>query len=664
MSRHRNIRNLDEDDYYDDYYDDEDDYYLEQQREKERKQKEEAARKAKENQRKQQQQQQQQQHQQQKQQQQAKGAAKKKVGSTGGISVASGNKGAQKGIASGISSASPATKPPLGLSVEPAKKRVAWSADDAGGTCSSADASPGAAAQQQEAEAPAPTIPPDVLAALRSLNGGADDKSSAGGSAVRSHLSMIVLGHVDAGKSTLTGRLLLSLRHVSRRQLEKHQRSAAAVGKSSFALAWFADESESERERGVTVDVATKFARTEKFDFTLLDAPGHRDFVPNMIAGTASADAGLLVVAATTGEFEAGFAGGGNGGDSDGGAPQMCGQTREHIILSRGLGVTQFVVAVNKLDAADPAWSRERFEHIKSMVLDFLKQKGFKEKRIAFVPVSGLTGVNVMREGKVEDEAGWRQLQKWYKGPTLVEALNGFMPAKREFEKPLRVVVTDVTSEGKNVTVRGRVVQGFIRAGDEVVILPVGDAANVVRVERGKASREGDSPYSFASPTPNGTAEGKEREVEDIPGLQNCALAGDVAEVTLSGIDPARLSPGCIASHPHPSLRPPVERRFEARVLVMDRLAVPIIRGSQVLLHMQSVDVPAILTKLVSSERRGERVRQNPRVLTGGVTATVEVTLSERLVIEESSKCKSLGRFVLRRGGDTIAVGLIDQVLN
>jgi elongation factor 1 alpha-like protein len=317
-------------------------------------------------------------------------------------------------------------------------------------------------------------------------------------------------------------------------------------------------------------------------------------------------------------------------------------------------------VAVNKLDAADPAWSKERFDYIQSMVLDFLKQNGFKEKKITFVPVSGLTGVNVSREGgKMEDEEGRKALKKWYNGPTLVEALDGFVPAKREFEKPLRVIVTDVSSEGKNVTVRGRVVQGFVRMGDSIVVLPVGDEANVVRVERGKATKEGASPYSYATTSAN-----EEKDKEDIPGLQDCALAGEIVEVTLSGIDPARLSPGCVICHPHPSLRPKVKRKFEARVLVMERLAVPIIRGSQVLLHMHSIDVPAVLNKLVSSEKRGEKPRQNPRVLTGGVTATVEITLSERLVIEESNECKSLGRFVLRRGGDTIAVGLIDKVLD
>lgn len=647
MSRHRNIRNLDEDDYYDDYdddyyeddeYYDEDEYYLEQQREQERKKKEEAERKAKQNQLKQQQLQQQKLKQQQEQEQKKINDAKKKSaasGGSGGISIASKAK-TSGGISIG--------KPPPGFTVESKKKGNANTADNSNNATT-------ATTSANKNNMPIPQLPSNILATLRSDNNT--------GEAIRPHLSLVILGHVDAGKSTLTGRLLLSLNHVSQRLLQKYQKAATSIGKSSFALAWFTDEDESERERGVTIDIGTKFAKTERFDFTVLDAPGHADFIPNMISGTASADCGLLVVAATTGEFEAGFAGGSGGGDSS--SYSVGGQTREHIVLSRGLGVTQFVVAVNKLDAAEPAWSQDRFEHIKALVLDFLKQNGFKEARITFVPVSGLTGVNISKNDKVEDADGWNALKKWYNGPTLLEALDGFTPAKRGYEKPLRGIVTDVSSEGKNVTVRGRVVQGFIRSGDSVAVLPVGDDATVVRVERGKAAQEGSSPYSFASPSSTTTSTNSENDLQ----LDDIALAGDTVELILANIDSARLSPGCVICQPHPSLRPKVERKFAARISVMERLSVPIIRGSSVLLHMHSIDVPAVLNKLVSSEKRGDgKPRLNPRVLTGGVTATVEITLSERLVIEESNECKALGRFVLRRGGDTVAVGLIDKVLS
>ena len=613
MSRHRNIRNLDQDDYYDDdYYDDdyyeeeydEDEYYLEQQREKERKAKLEAEKKAKANQAKQLQQKK-------AATQDATPQANHVQRNASKVSAVTGTKGTVNAI--------PAQK------ISVAK-----------------DTTPNTQKSTYNNETP-PQLPPHILAKLQS-------------DMIRTHLSLVILGHVDAGKSTLTGRLLLSLNHVSSRMLQKYQKESATIGKSSFALAWFTDEDESERERGVTVDIGTKFIRTEKFDFTVLDAPGHRDFVPNMISGAAGADCGLLVVAATTGEFEAGFAIGGSG--------NVGGQTREHIILSRGLGVSQFIVAINKLDAAQPPWEEDRFEQIKDKVLAFLLENGFKEKRIRFVPVSGLTGVNVSDNKNKEDEDGWRMLKRWYKGPTLIDALNSYMPAKREFEKPLRCIVTDV-SEGKTASVCGRIVQGFLRAGDGVLLLPVGDKAEVTRVQKQKATKESDSPYAFVGNNDNDESNGPETDLDGMPELQNCALAGDTVECSLTGIDAARVSPGCVICHPQTSVRPRIERKFEARVMVMEQLAVPIIRGSQVLFHIHSIDVPAVLNKLMTAKRRGESTpRTNPRVLSSGMEATVEITLSERLVLEEYSECKSLGRFVLRRGGETIAVGLIEKLLS
>lgn len=211
------------------------------------------------------------------------------------------------------------------------------------------------------------------------------------------------------------GQVLLQLGHVQKRTLAKYQKQAAELGKASFHLAWVMDEDESERQRGVTMDVATKFISTASHDVTLLDAPGHADYVPSMITGAALAQVGILVVAATRGEFEAGFLVS---------STNVGGQTREHVVLARGLGVSQFIVAVNKLDAVD--WSQERFEEIQNTLEPFLIANGFNAKRITFVPTSGLTGVNV--KDKPSNDV---KLSEWYKGPTLLEAIDSFQPAQR-----------------------------------------------------------------------------------------------------------------------------------------------------------------------------------------------------------------------------------------
>jgi signal recognition particle receptor subunit beta len=217
----------------------------------------------------------------------------------------------------------------------------------------------------------------------------------------KSQLSMVVVGHVDAGKSTLMGQLLVQVGQVTKR-------AAAKQGQ----LAWLLDEDESERERGVTMQIATKTFSTPNHGIVMLDAPGHADFIPIMITGAAHADVAILVVAATRGEFEAGF--------------ELGGQTKEHVILARGLGVSQVIVAVNKLDADALNWDKARYEEIQYRVREYLLQQQFAPKRIRFIPVSGLTGENVK-----DVSANNEKLRSWYKGPTLLEAINGYQPANR-----------------------------------------------------------------------------------------------------------------------------------------------------------------------------------------------------------------------------------------
>lgn len=343
----------------------------------------------------------------------------------------------------------------------------------------------------------------------------------------------------------------------------------------------------------------------------------------------------FLVVSSTRGEFESGF----DTAASSGGHKGHVGQTREHITLARGLGVSQLIVAVNKLDAAEPAWSQHRFDEIQGRLKPFLKQNGFDMKRVQFVPISGLTGVNV----KESPTASAPELSKWYNGKTLLQAINSFEPAKRNIEKPFRFIVSDLYSEGKGVTVKGRVAQGIVSVGDKVAVLPIGDEAVVSRINHEIANSQTSEDFDF----------------ERI----NVALGGDSVTLVLTGVDIARINIGNVISDFTKEFRPKMKKKMQAKVLISENLAVPVIRGSQVLLHMHCLDVPAVIYNIISkvNKKDGSTI-QRPRVLTGGSNATIEIKLNEKICLQPFNECRSLGRFVLRRGGDTVAVGIVEEV--
>lgn len=253
------------------------------------------------------------------------------------------------------------------------------------------------------------------------------------------------------------GRLLLELKTVEERTVDKYRRQAEKLGKQSFALAWVMDQRSEERERGVTIDIATNHFETSTTKFTILDAPGHRDFVPNMIAGASQADFAILVIDASTGAYEKG----------------LKGQTREHVLLLRSLGVQWLIIAVNKLDMV--GWSKERFQDISEEVSGFLGGLGFQEKSVTFVPISGLNGDNIVRRSK--DEAA-----QWYgSGPTLIEALEASGTSTvRSLKKAFRMAISEVFRSQQGVaTLAGRIDSGTIQIGDVVIVQPSGETAYI-----------------------------------------------------------------------------------------------------------------------------------------------------------------------------------------
>jgi elongation factor 1 alpha-like protein len=272
-------------------------------------------------------------------------------------------------------------------------------------------------------------------------------------------MSLVVVGHVDAGKSTLMGKILHESGSLSDKEHNNNERASSKMGKGSFAYAWALDSNQEERERGVTIEVAQDSFVTPHRQFTLLDAPGHRDFIPNMISGASQADVAVLVIDAIQGAFEAGF---GQGG-----------QTREHAILVRSLGVQQLVVVVNKIDAID--YNEERYKDIVDTLRPFLTSSGFDQGKITFVPCGAAVGENLSK--RKPDSP----LSRWYLGPTLVEVLDGLEPPVRQLESPLRIPVNNVFRAGQaaissGVGVSGRIITGVVSVGDRLSVVP-GDEA-------------------------------------------------------------------------------------------------------------------------------------------------------------------------------------------
>jgi elongation factor 1-alpha len=277
----------------------------------------------------------------------------------------------------------------------------------------------------------------------------------------KKHVNIVVIGHVDAGKSTTTGHLIYKCGGIDKRTIEKFEKEAQEMGKGSFKYAWVLDKLKAERERGITIDIALWKFTTNKYEFTIIDAPGHRDFIKNMITGTSQADVAVLVVAAGKGEFEAGI-------DNNG-------QTREHALLAFTLGVKQMIVVVNKMDSDSVMWSEERYKEIVEATSQFLKRIGWKTEVIPFVPLSGWTGDNML-------EASTNM--PWYKGPTLLAALDGVEEPERPSSLALRIPLQDVYKIGGIGTVPvGRVETGVLKPGMVVTFAPVGLTTEVKSIE-------------------------------------------------------------------------------------------------------------------------------------------------------------------------------------
>lgn len=416
------------------------------------------------------------------------------------------------------------------------------------------------------------------------------------------HINLATIGHVDHGKSTLVGRLLLETGQFPDHIVEKYKEKAKEKGKKSFALAWIMDKVKEERERGLTIDVAHKRFDTDKYYFTVIDAPGHRDFVKNMITGTSQADAAVLVVAAPEG---------------------VMAQTKEHAWLARTLGVKQMIVAINKMDATNPAYSQERYEEVKNETQKLLKTIGYKD--VQFVPVSAFVGDNAVGKGELD----------WWDGPTILEALDQLTTAEKPINKPLRWPIQDVYSiTGVGTVPVGRLETGVMNPGDKLIFLP--------------------------STQPDGvTGEVKSIEMhhEEIPKAE----PGDNVGVNMRGISKKDIRRGDVAGHVDNP--PTVARTFTAQIMVLNHPSV-ITVGYTPVFHAYTAQIACKFEELVRKidPRSGETKEENPDFLKTGDAAIVKIRPTRPMVIEKAEDIPEMGRFAIRDMGQTVAAGVCIDV--
>ncbi len=422
------------------------------------------------------------------------------------------------------------------------------------------------------------------------------------------HLNLVVIGHVDHGKSTLVGHILYRLGLVDQKTLQMLEEEAKKKGKETFKYAWLLDKLKEERERGVTIALTYMKFETRKYIFTIIDAPGHRDFIKNMITGASQADAALLVVSARKGEFEAGM------------SPE--GQTREHAILAKTMGINQLIVAVNKMDATEPPWSQKRYEQIKTVLGKFLKSLGYDISKIPFIPVSAWTGDNLIERSPN---------MPWYDGPTLVEALDMLTPPPKPIDKPLRIPIQDVYAiSGVGTVPVGRVETGVLKVGDKVVFMPPAKVGEVRSIETHHVRIEKAEP-------------------------------GDNIGFNVRGISKRDIRRGDVAGHLD---KPPtVAEEFTARVFIIWHPTAITVGYTPVLhVHTASVACRIVEIKAKLDPRTGKVVEENPQFLKMGDAAIVRFKPIKPLVIEKYSEIPPLGRFAMRDMGKTIGIGVVVDV--
>ena len=420
------------------------------------------------------------------------------------------------------------------------------------------------------------------------------------------HINLVVIGHVDHGKSTTVGRLLYDSGNIDEQAMRKLKDKAKELGKSGFEFAFVMDNLKEEQERGLTIDLAHKKFETDKYYFTIIDAPGHRDFIKNMITGASQADAAVLVVS-------------GNKGDG------VQAQTKEHVFLARTLGLQQLIIAVNKMDMSN--YEEKRFEEVKAEVSNLLKSVGYKPENMTFLPMASFLGENMTKKS---------DKMAWYKGPTLLEAINSLKEPEKPTHLPLRLPIQDVYNiTGIGVVPVGRVETGIMKIGDKVIFVPAREGKGIT---------------------------GEVKTIEMHHEQLQQAEPGDNVGFNVRGIGKKDITRGDVLGHVDNP--PTVATEFTAQIAVLDHPTVVTV-GYTPVFHIHTAQVAcrvsAIEKKL--NPATGEVIAENPDFIKKGDAAIIRIKPLTPVVIEKHKDIPQLSRFAVRDSGITVAAGMcIDLV--
>ena len=425
----------------------------------------------------------------------------------------------------------------------------------------------------------------------------------------KDHLSIMFMGHVDAGKLTMGGNILNLCGAVDKRTVEKYEKEAKDAGRTGWYLSWIMDTNKEERSDGKTIEVGKAYFETDKRRYTILDAPGHKMYVSEMIGGASQADVGILVISARKGEYETGF--------------EKGGQTREHALLAKTQGINKIVVVVNKMDDPTVNWSQDRYNECTTKLVQYLKWIGYRAEDIVCMPVSGYTGAGL------KDRVG--SACPWYTGPLLLEFLDNMPTEHRQINAPFMMPISGKMKDMGTV-VEGKIELGHIKKNQTLVMMPNKTSVEVITIYN-ETEQEADSAY-----------------------------CGEQVRLKLKGVEEEDLSPGYVLTSPKNPVK--TVTRFEAQVAIVELKSI-ISNGFSCVMHLHTAIEEVKLVELKHKLEKGtnRKLKKAPAFAKKGMRVIAVLETTQAVCAETYKEYPQLGRFTLRDQGQTIAIGKITKLL-